>query len=169
MKIHSSILAWRIPWTDEPSGLQSLGLQRVLCDWSDLAGAAWWFIAQIPRPQLVTVFYQRTGERFAPLLVPSGKERANLMHFPQSLAISHPCTPQGRLACLDWLMVRKQHGFTGVNIISSWAPGGLRLCTHSHQIVNIFKQLTWWEIFHILKTTQEMCIKYCYLGTSERR
>ena len=24
---HSSILAWRIPWTEEPGGLQSLGLQ----------------------------------------------------------------------------------------------------------------------------------------------
>ena len=26
---HSSILAWRIPWTEEPGGLQSLGPQRV--------------------------------------------------------------------------------------------------------------------------------------------
>ena len=26
---HSSILAWKIPWTDEPGGLQSMGLQRV--------------------------------------------------------------------------------------------------------------------------------------------
>ena len=26
---HSSILAWRIPWTEEPGGLQSLGLHRV--------------------------------------------------------------------------------------------------------------------------------------------
>ena len=26
---HSSILAWRIPWTEEPGGLQSTGLQRV--------------------------------------------------------------------------------------------------------------------------------------------
>ena len=29
MATHSSILAWRIPWTENPSGLQSLGLQRV--------------------------------------------------------------------------------------------------------------------------------------------
>ena len=29
MAIHSSILAWRIPWTKEPGGLQSMGLQRV--------------------------------------------------------------------------------------------------------------------------------------------
>ena len=29
MSTHSSILAWRIPWTEEPGGLQSTGLQRV--------------------------------------------------------------------------------------------------------------------------------------------
>ena len=29
MVTHSSILAWRIPWTEEPGGLQSTGLQRV--------------------------------------------------------------------------------------------------------------------------------------------
>ena len=29
MATHSSILAWRVPWTEEPGGLQSVGLQRV--------------------------------------------------------------------------------------------------------------------------------------------
>ena len=29
MATHSSILAWRIPWTEEPGGLQSMGPQRV--------------------------------------------------------------------------------------------------------------------------------------------
>ena len=29
MAPHSSILAWRIPWTEEPGGLQSMGSQRV--------------------------------------------------------------------------------------------------------------------------------------------
>jgi len=32
MVAHSSILAWRIPWTEEPGGLQSMGLQRVRYD-----------------------------------------------------------------------------------------------------------------------------------------
>ena len=32
MATHSSILAWRIPWTEEPGGLQSIGLQRVKHD-----------------------------------------------------------------------------------------------------------------------------------------
>ena len=29
MPTHSSILAWRIPWTEEPGELQSMGLQRI--------------------------------------------------------------------------------------------------------------------------------------------
>ena len=29
MATHSSILAWRIPWTEKPGGLQSMGSQRV--------------------------------------------------------------------------------------------------------------------------------------------
>ena len=29
MATHSSVLAWRIPWTEEPGGLQSMGSQRV--------------------------------------------------------------------------------------------------------------------------------------------
>ena len=34
MATHSSILAWRIPWTEEPGGLQSMGSQRVGHDWA---------------------------------------------------------------------------------------------------------------------------------------
>ena len=32
MATHSSILAWKIPWTEEPGKLQSMGLQRVAHD-----------------------------------------------------------------------------------------------------------------------------------------
>ena len=32
MATHSSILAWRIAWTEEPGGLQSMGLQKVRHD-----------------------------------------------------------------------------------------------------------------------------------------
>ena len=34
MATHSSILAWKIPWTEEPGGLQSMDLQRVGHDWA---------------------------------------------------------------------------------------------------------------------------------------
>ena len=37
MRIHSNILAWKIPWTEKPGGLQSIGSQRVGHNWSDYA------------------------------------------------------------------------------------------------------------------------------------
>ena len=40
MATHSSVLAWRIPGTGEPGGLQSMGSHRVGHNWSDLAAAA---------------------------------------------------------------------------------------------------------------------------------
>ena len=37
MATHSSVLAWRIPWTEEPGRLQPIESQRVRQDWSDWA------------------------------------------------------------------------------------------------------------------------------------
>ena len=37
MAAHSSVLAWRIPGTEEPGGLPSVGTHRVGHDWGDLA------------------------------------------------------------------------------------------------------------------------------------
>ena len=34
MATHSSTLAWKIPWTEGPGGLQSLGMQKVGPDWA---------------------------------------------------------------------------------------------------------------------------------------
>ena len=48
MATHSSVLAWRIPWTEEPGGLQSMGSQRVRHDGSDLA-CTYDYQSQCPR------------------------------------------------------------------------------------------------------------------------
>ena len=45
MATHSSVFAWRIPWTGEPVGLPSMGSHRVGHDWSDLAAAV---AAEVP-------------------------------------------------------------------------------------------------------------------------
>ena len=51
MAPHSSILAWRIPWTEEPGKLQSMGLKRVRHDWSNLAHIYFIFCSvQFSRP-----------------------------------------------------------------------------------------------------------------------
>ena len=39
MAPHSSTLAWKIQWAEEPGGLQSMGSYRVGHNWSDLAAA----------------------------------------------------------------------------------------------------------------------------------
>ena len=49
MTTHSSILAWRIPWSEEAGGLESMRLQRVTHDWAmertHTHKAKWWQIS----------------------------------------------------------------------------------------------------------------------------
>ena len=58
MALHSSILPWRIPWAEEPRGLQSLGSQRVGHDWSN--------VGCIPAPVLF-IFYHKDSSYSWPL------------------------------------------------------------------------------------------------------
>jgi len=52
MATHSRIIAWRIPWTKEPGGLQYTGMQRVGRDWAtntltfSLYTPIWYFILE---------------------------------------------------------------------------------------------------------------------------
>ena len=59
MAIHTSILAWRIPWTEEPGGLQSLGLQRVGHDWATNIFTFKLALKQVPK----VFFGQETQEK----------------------------------------------------------------------------------------------------------
>ena len=54
MSTHSGILAWGIPWTEEPGGLQSMGLQRVGRDWVTNT-----FLTQKVAPNTLLVFLLR--------------------------------------------------------------------------------------------------------------
>ena len=57
---HSSILAWKIPWTEEPGGLQSMGLQRVRNDLAtELAGTQSTFLPKSLKYSLNKI----TGEK----------------------------------------------------------------------------------------------------------
>jgi len=57
MATHSSVLAWRIPGTEEPGRLPSLGSHRVGCDWSDLAAAD----TLLPKPAKNFPHYKTNG------------------------------------------------------------------------------------------------------------
>ena len=59
MATHSSILAWRIPWTEEPGGLQSMGSQRVGHDWA----TSHTHYMQVRKQQLELHMEQQTGSK----------------------------------------------------------------------------------------------------------
>ena len=54
------ILAWRIPWTEQPGGLPSPGSRRVGYDWSSLAG--WALSAVTPHEAVLRVSLNYLGE-----------------------------------------------------------------------------------------------------------
>ena len=70
MATHSSIFAWRIPWTEEPGGLPSTGLQRVGHDWATslhftyyfLYFCFFFFLTRISSCQLLLVITLSTSE-----------------------------------------------------------------------------------------------------------
>ena len=74
MATHSSVLAWRIPGTGDPSGLPSLGSHRVGHDWSDLAAAA----AVATFPLLVAI---HTSAECGPSWGETGWESSEMYHL----------------------------------------------------------------------------------------
>ena len=67
MATHSTILAWRIPWTEEPGGLQSTGSQRVGHDWVTLLLYTW-IQVRVKGNEIFLKIYIKRGEK-------EGKER----------------------------------------------------------------------------------------------
>ena len=65
MATHSSILAWEIPWTEEPFGLQSMGLQM---SQTQVSMHAMFFL----RPLLLFSIHFLGGCKAPPLIVSSG-------------------------------------------------------------------------------------------------
>ena len=68
MATHSSVLAWRIPWTGEPGGLPTMRSHRVRYDWSDLAAAA---AASPSAIRVVSSAYMRLLIFLAAILIPA--------------------------------------------------------------------------------------------------
>ena len=76
MAKHSSILAWKIPWTEEPGGLQSMGLKRVRYNWVTKTNPSGYyyglFVEQQQRGLMITVFCEisMTSWFFAGWVIP---------------------------------------------------------------------------------------------------
>ena len=69
MATHSNIFAWEIPWTEEPGGLQSMGLQRVWPNW-----------AHTHIPQMLVNRHQEVGKFW----LDSSKKLLTLVLYPRS-------------------------------------------------------------------------------------
>ena len=85
MATHSSLLAWRIPWTEKPGGLQSMGLQRVGHDWATFT------FTEPPGKSQPLCF---TGKRDSP-----APHRNRLPHHPDMLQ-ELPSPPKGLASVL---------------------------------------------------------------------
>ena len=64
--IHSSVPAWRIPWTEEPGGLQPIGLQRIRHDRKNLTHTHTLQVAQWPATQEEAVSWEGRDQRGIP-------------------------------------------------------------------------------------------------------
>ena len=69
--ILSNILAWRMPWVEEPGGLWSMGSQRVGHDWSDLACMyRWWILMLVIFPYTSWALVVFFGEMYIQVFCP---------------------------------------------------------------------------------------------------
>ena len=59
---HSSVLAWSIPWTEEPGGLQAMGSPRVRHDWSVLACSSQADLQRCPNSHRWTTWQSQDSE-----------------------------------------------------------------------------------------------------------
>ena len=93
MAPHSSTLAWRIPWTEEPGGLSSMGLHRVGHDWSDLAAAAAAFRSKLTLSWYLCMVWGKGLKVFFGMWVSSCPSTISLIQMPVFMAVPH---------CLDY-------------------------------------------------------------------
>ena len=96
MATHSSVLAWRIPWTEKPGRLQSMGSPRVGHDWSDLAAAAAAGLAltNMPSSSSCTLASIVCGSAHILTSTPPGSAHT-LTNIPPSSAHGLTSTPPG--------------------------------------------------------------------------
>ena len=137
-----------------PGGGHGNPLQYSCWD-NPLDRGAWWAIVhRIAKSQAPLTRIQHLGRR-------GHRARDGLVHS-SLIGWGHRARDQLVHSSLIgwWQGCRCCHG---VNIIHPWAPGVLGLCAQGPQVVNVLHLV---GVFHICEITQEMSIKYSYLGTS---
>ena len=122
MATQSSILAWRIPWTKEPGGLQSIVLQRIRHDWGNLAQM------HARMANLCLIFWEtikHLSTVAASFYIPSSNaqvsphSRLHLLFFV--LDYNHPNNCEG-----EWNFDRQKRDKPGFQATDTWKGSGTR-------------------------------------------
>ena len=79
MAIHSSILAWKIPWTEEPVKLQSIGSQRVGHHWATSLSLSFWDFNRMEKDMISNDIMSRSGSQ--KLQFSGGKNFSSINEF----------------------------------------------------------------------------------------
>ena len=96
METHSIFLAWRIPWTEEPGGLQPLGLQRAGPSWNTWAERSWYQNPALPPPTHMCACVLRHFRRIqlcATLWTAACHALLSVLSFRQEYWSELPCSP----------------------------------------------------------------------------
>ena len=80
---HSSILTWRIPWTEEPGGLQPMGLQRVGHNWVGNSLLWYWITKHMQKRETYTWKSSSTSRRNHISPYPSLNHSVDFVHYHQ--------------------------------------------------------------------------------------
>ena len=79
MPIHSSILAWKIPWTEEPFRLQCMGSQRVRHNWATSLSLSFWGFNRMEKDMISNDIMSRSGSQ--KLQFSEGKNFSSINEF----------------------------------------------------------------------------------------
>ena len=122
MATPSSILSWRISWTEEPSRLQSIGSHRIKRDWSNLACTLALCIGRCKSPSLLKSFLSYASQL-------SGA-RTLCFSYPEFLSPHHKewLQPDGQQIVLVFFsflraLRAQEFAFGGQNHWRLWQPG----------------------------------------------
>ena len=152
MATHSSILAWRNPWTNEPGGRQSIGSQRVRHNWSNLAttyaqGCSWatmvglsssgYKFSSVQLLSHVWLFATPwTAARQASLSITNSRSLLRLMSIesvnPSShLILCHPCLPK---IITNWPFIKKRK-ITFLALLINFVCAGVIIHPHNYAAI----------------------------------
>ena len=126
MAPHSSTLAWKIPWTEEPGALQSMGSLRVGHDWATSLSLFTWCIGEGNGNPLQCSCLEnpRDGEAWWAAVYGVAQSRTRLKRFSSNLWVLIPDDLRWSWCNKDKdKMHNKWHAFeSSWNIPSSWGP-----------------------------------------------